>query len=101
MAERLTPEEQQALRRFAARASEQGWGIAVGFLSGMGLFLATIVLVIKGGPFPGPHLSMLGSYFPGYTVTWLGAFIGFVYAFVVGYAAGRTVATIYNRFSPS
>jgi hypothetical protein len=33
-------------------------------------------------------------------VTWLGAFIGFVYAFVGGYAVGRTVATIYNRLSP-
>jgi hypothetical protein len=32
-------------------------------------------------------------------VTWTGAFIGFVYAFVAGYAAGRTVAILYNKLS--
>ncbi len=101
MAEKLTPLEQRALRQAVARASEQGWGIAIGLLFGLGLLLATIILVVKGGPNPGPHLSMLGTYFPGYRVTWLGGAIGFVYAFVVGYAVGRTIATIYNKLSPS
>lgn len=95
--ERLTPQEVQALRKTLMRAHEQGWGIAVGLLAGLGLFLATVVLVVKGGPNPGPHLSLLRIYFPGYSVTWIGAFIGFVYAFVVGYGVGRTIATIYNR----
>jgi hypothetical protein len=97
MPEKLTQQEVRELRNTVMRASEQGWGIAAGLLSGIGLFLATVALVIKGGPNPGPHLGLLGIYFPGYTVTWLGSFIGFVYAFVVGYAIGRTVATIYNR----
>src|SRR5881392_676106 len=91
MAEPLTRQEERALRHALARANEQGWGIA------MGLLLATVVLVVKGGPHPGPHLSLLAVYFPGYRVTWSGACIGFVYAFVVGYGIGRTVATIYNR----
>lgn len=68
--------------------------------AGIGLFLATIVLVIEDGPNRGAHLGLLRVYFPGYSVTWLGAFIGFVYAFVGGYAIGRTVATIYNRLNP-
>jgi hypothetical protein len=100
MAERLTGPEAHALRYALARASEQGWGIAIGAVSGFGLWLATVVLVAKGGPNPGPHLELLGIYFPGYRVTWAGAFIGFVYAFVAGYAAGRTIATIYNRLLP-
>jgi hypothetical protein len=100
MSNELTPQEKQALRKALARASEQGWGIAVGLLAGLGLFLATAVLVVKGGPNPGPHLSMLGVYFPGYTVTWTGSFIGFVYAFVLGYAVGGTIAAIYNRLIP-
>ena len=83
-----------------ARASEQGWGIAIGLLFGLGLLLATVVLVAKGGPHPGPHLDLLSIYFPGYRVTWTGAGIGFVYGFVVGYAMGRTIATIYNRLLP-
>jgi hypothetical protein len=97
MAERLTVEEEQVLRRTILRASEQGWGIAIGLLFGLGLFLATVILVVKGGPNPGPRLGLLRIYFPGYSVTWIGSFIGFIYAFVVGYGVGRTVATIYNR----
>ena len=64
---------------------------------GLGLFLATNVLVLKGGPNPGPHLSLLKVYFPGYRVTFLGSLIGFVYAFVVGYALGRLIGAFYNR----
>jgi hypothetical protein len=97
MADQLTLEEEQALRKTILRASEQGWGIAIGLLLALGLFVATIILVLKGGPNPGPHLGLLRIYFPGYSVTWIGSIIGFVYAFVVGYAIGRTIATIYNR----
>jgi len=100
MSDTLTPQELQALRKTLARANEQGWGIAFGLLGGLGLFFATIVLVLKGGPNPGPHLSLIGMYFPGYSVTWVGGVVGFVYAFVSGYAIGRTIAVLYNRLSP-
>jgi hypothetical protein len=100
MTERVTSQEERALRYVLARASEQGWGVGIGLFLGLGLLLATVVLVAKGGPDPGPHLKLLRIYFPGYDVTWVGAWIGFVYAFVVGYAMGRTIATIYNRLLP-
>jgi hypothetical protein len=100
MADRLTADEEHALRHAVMRASEQGWGIAIGLLCGAALFVATLVLVLKGGQHPGLHLNLLSIYFPGFSVTTLGACIGFVYAFVAGYAAGRTVATIYNRLIP-
>jgi hypothetical protein len=99
MTDTLTPQEQRAIRQAAARASEQGWGLAVGLLAGLGLFIATLVLVVKGGPAPGQHLGMLRAYFPGYSVTWIGGIVGFIYAFVMGYAVGRTIATVYNKFS--
>lgn len=99
MSDKLTPQEERVLLKTLARANEQGWGIALGLLAGVGLFAATVVLVVRGGPNPGAHLGLLSIYFPGYSVTWLGAFIGFVYAFVGGYAAGRTMATIYNKLS--
>jgi hypothetical protein len=100
MAERLTRIEERALLYALARASEQGWGIAMGLLLGLGLLLATTVLVAKGGPQLGSHLQLLSNYFPGYQVTWVGAWIGFVYGFVAGYGMGRTIATIYNRLLP-
>jgi hypothetical protein len=71
------------------RLNARAWGIATGLLFGGGLFLATIFLVIRGGPMVGQHLRLLSVFFPGYQVTWLGAIIGFVYAFVLGYVYNR------------
>lgn len=87
----------QELRRAIARLNERAWGIAVGLLLGGGLFVATNILVIRGGPNPGPHLSLLHVYFPGYRVTFFGSLVGFVYAFVLGYALGRLIGLVYNR----
>ena len=101
MRERLTIEEQQVLRRQIVHIHEQGWGIAFGSVLGLGLLIATNILVVKGGPAVGPHLSLLALYLPGYTVTFLGSLIGFIYAFVIGYGCGRGVATIYNRLTDS
>ncbi len=90
-------DEQQALEVAIRRLNERAWGITLGSLLGGGLFIATIVLVIKGGQNVGAHLSLLSNYFPGYRVTVLGSFIGFVYGFVIGYGAGRIIGTVYNR----
>lgn len=101
MTEKLTPQEEKLLRQTVARMNEQGWGITFGLLGGVGLFLATAILLIRGGENVGAHLGLIGVYFPGYSVSWVGAFVGFVYAFVAGYAVGRTVATVYNKMSPN
>ena len=100
MGDQLTPVEEQILQKTLAHAHEQGWGIAFGLLCGLGLFLATVLLLLQGGSNLGAHLGLLRVYFPGYSVTWFGSLIGFVYAFVGGYALGRTVAAIYNRLIP-
>jgi hypothetical protein len=79
--------------------NSRAWGIAVGLLLGLGLFVATIFLVVKGGPNVGAHLSLLGVLLPGYRVTVLGAFIGFGYLFVIGYAIGRMIGYLYNTLA--
>ena len=84
---------QQALLRLNARA----WGIGMGLLLGVSLFLATNILVVRGGETVGQHLQLLAIYFPGYSVTFVGSLIGFVYAFVTGYALGRLIGSLYNR----
>ena len=85
-------DELNTLLKLNARA----WGIAVGLLFGIGIFLATVFLLIKGGPNVGQHLNLIGQYLPGYSVTWPGAFLGFVYLFVIGYAIGRLIGGVYN-----
>lgn len=82
-----------------ARLHAKAWGVAVGALSGFGLFAATLFLVLRGGPDMGQHLGLLAVFLPGYSVSVAGAFIGFVYAFVIGYALGRLVGAVYNRFA--
>jgi hypothetical protein len=81
------------------RLNARAWGISTGLLLGGGLFLATIFLIIRGGPTVGQHLSMLRVFLPGYSVTWTGAVIGFIYAFVIGYGLGRIIGSVYNRLA--
>lgn len=65
-------------------------------MGGLLLFAMTIWLVIKDGPGAGPHLGLLGNYFPGYSVTWAGGFVGLFYGVLTGGAAGWVIGTIYN-----
>lgn len=71
-------------------------GLVFGFSLGLLIFIATIWLVIKGGTVVGPTLSLLGQFFIGYRVTWLGSIIGFIYGFVSGFILGYFIATVYN-----
>ena len=73
------------------------FGLTLGLLCGLGIFIATNWLVIKGGTPVGPNLSLLNQYFFGYRVTFLGSFIGFAYGFVVGAVSGALIAWIYNK----
>ena len=92
-------ENRRILSTVIAEAHEQSWGIAFGLLLGLGLLVATNFLVLKGGERVGPHLSLLSVYLPGYSVTFVGSLVGFIYMFVIGYGIGRTIVTIYNRLA--
>jgi hypothetical protein len=98
----MTPQDlnaKEAYRATLLRLNARAWGIAVGLVFAMGLFLATIVLVMTGGLDVGAHLGLLGKLLPGYSVTVGGAFIGFGYAFVIGYAIGRIIGSVYNSLA--
>ena len=71
-------------------------GVVCACLGGLGLFVATLWLVIKGGDVVGPRLSLLNQFFPGYEVSFLGSFIGLFYGAVIGFIVGYAVAAIYN-----
>jgi hypothetical protein len=73
------------------------YGLVTGIFFALGLFLATNWLVLKGGPVVGPHLALLGQFFPGYDVTFAGSLIGFAYGFGVGFGLGYGVAWLYNQ----
>jgi hypothetical protein len=72
-------------------------GIVVGLVVGSGMLVATLWLVIKGGEVVGPHLGLLDQFFIGYSVTFGGSLVGFVYGFLVGFAVGYFIAFTYNK----
>ena len=79
-----------------AKLDRTALGLAVGTLSGLGVFTATVVLLLKGGPIVGPRLALLGQYFIGYTVTPGGAFIGLIYGLVFGFILGWLIGFFRN-----
>jgi hypothetical protein len=70
--------------------------IVTGMVAGVALLAATLWLVIKGGPNVGQHLGLLRAYYPGYSVTWTGSLVGFVYGALTGAVLGWCVAWLYN-----
>ena len=71
-------------------------GLTFGFLFGLGIFIATNILLIRGGENVGQHLALLGQFFIGYQVTFAGSIIGLLYGFGLGYATGYLIAALYN-----
>ena len=74
-------------------------GLALGLICGLGIFLATNWLILKGGHPVGPHLSLLNQFFLGYRVTFLGSLVGFAYGFAVGTISGAFISWIYNKIA--
>ena len=91
--------EDDALRKAVAHLNAKLLGVVLGLITGFALFLATIILVLKGGPVVGPHLGLLSQFFPGYRVTFVGAIIGFFYAFVAGFLIGAALGIVYNQIA--
>lgn len=94
-----TQDDQRELENALLRLNGRAWGISIGLVLALGLFIATNLLVLKGGVDPGRHLRLLRVFFPGYSVSFTGSIIGFIYAFVVGYGLGRIIGSVYNRLS--
>jgi hypothetical protein len=92
-----TRTEERDLQAALLRLNARAWGIAMGLLLGVAIFVATNVLVLKGGQNVGQHLQLLGVFLPGYRVTFVGSIIGFIYLFVLGYILGRLIGTVYNH----
>ena len=75
------------------------FALACACVFALGLFAVTLLLVVKGAPpgIPvGPHLGALAAYFPGYSVSMVGAWVGALYAALIGAALGLVVALTWN-----
>ena len=91
--------DEQKLFRGVLWLNAKVLGLTLGLVCGLGLFLATNWLVIKGGDPVGPHLALLSQYFIGYRVSFLGSLIGFFYGFALGTLSGSFIGWLYNRIA--
>jgi hypothetical protein len=72
-------------------------GGAVSLVSGAVVFLATAVVLLRGGDSVAPMLSLLGNYLLSYDVSWAGALLGWLEASAGGFAFGYLLAKLINR----
>ena len=91
--------EDEVLKKAIAHLNAALLGTVLVLIMGFGLFLATMILVLKGGPAVGRHLTLLSHFFPGYSVTFFGSIIGFFYAFVIGFLIGAALGIVYNQIA--
>lgn len=94
-----TEEELLLVARTVARLRTVIVALVTALVCGFGLFVATLWLVVKGGPVVGPTLGLLSAYYPGYSVTWAGSLVGFVYGALTGAALGFCVGALYNALA--
>ncbi|HEY7783620.1 MAG TPA: NAD(P)/FAD-dependent oxidoreductase [Pyrinomonadaceae bacterium] len=97
--DRLTPRRlttDELIQAAFARLDPVALGISVGTVGGLGLFLATAALLLKGGAVVGPTLSLLDNYLIGFSVTWAGAIIGLAEVAGGGFALGFLFAAMRN-----
>jgi hypothetical protein len=84
------------LAKIFIKLDRVAFGLAVGAAGGLMLSLATLFVLLGGGPLARPALGLLGQYFPGYEVTALGTVVGLAYGFVAGFASGWGFAFLRN-----
>jgi len=87
---------EQMLKIAVLRLNANILGLVLGIIAGLGIFIVTNFLILKGGSVVGPHLSLLRNFFPYYSVTFVGSLVGLAWGFVGGYLVGFVVASIYN-----
>ncbi len=87
-------EEPQNLTLAVTPVHKRAFGTAVGLTLGGLVFLATGYATLLGDP--PDELSLLSSYFPGYTVSWSGAVIGYAWGVFAFFVAGWCCAFVRN-----
>lgn len=92
------PALEKIVRTRVTRLNAVVSGLVTGVILGLGIFVATNWLLLKGGNPVGPHMALLGQFFLGYTVSFIGSLIGLLYGFVSGFIVGYSVAFLYNVF---
>ena len=87
---------EELIRAVFARFDDVALGSALGSVAALVTFLATAILLLRGGDPLGPTLSLLGNYLFGYEVSWPGALLGALEAGLIGFGVGFAMAKLIN-----
>lgn len=74
-------------------------GMSLGTVLGIGLLLATLFMIVTGGDASGKTLTLLAQFYPGYSVTAVGGFVGLGYGILTGFALGWGYALLRNAIT--
>lgn len=77
---------------------KRAFGIAIGAVSALSIFLVTVVHCLWGAPELGQVLGKLDHFFAGYRPTFGGAVIGALWGLWIGFVAGFVLALCRNFF---
>ena len=94
---RAAPTEHELIRTAIVRLRSRVMALVFAMLGGTGLFLTTIWHLLRDDRRGAPNIALLNNYFPGYDVSWPGAFLGLGYGALTGAVLGWIVAWVYNR----
>ena len=72
-------------------------GLALGLVWGFTVMFSTLWLLFKGSS--GEIISQLKYFYLGYTFSYEGAVIGFMWGFLDGFIVGVAIAWLYNYLS--
>jgi len=89
-------ESERLLEETLTRLNARVLGATLGGLCASGLFGATLILLLRGGPKVGEHLRLLRHFLPGYDVTWGRLVLALPYGAVIGFVAGWVISRVYN-----
>ena len=105
---RTQTEQKDAIRlsRALMRLDAKILGLVLGLVLGLAIFVITNWVIFAGGHIDqhgvrvvGPNLALLGQFFIGYRVSFVGSLIGFVYGFALGTITGSIIGRLYNWLS--
>ena len=89
-------DQEGLLEETLVRLNARVLGLTIAGLCGSGLFLVTLVLLLKGGANVGAHLNLLGHIFPFYKVSWVGLPLAVLYGGMAGFLAGYALSRLYT-----
>jgi hypothetical protein len=75
----------------------KSFALTCGILWGVTVILCTYLLLMMDSP--GRVISKLGIFYFGYSYSWIGGIVGFLWGFIDGFVSGAVFAWLYNKLT--